>query len=87
LQSIYELEQNDRRNNASRYHNNSRQLSSNEKHLNQEEFKNFDRFNYASIKNYDMQIKQPPVHRPRKVSISVKIPFLLIYISNYIILL
>ncbi|KAE9524189.1 hypothetical protein AGLY_015434 [Aphis glycines] len=75
LQSIYELEQNDRRNNASRYHNNSRQLSNNEKHLNQEEFKNVDRFNYESIKKYDTQIKQPPVHRQRKISPTVPSKF------------
>lgn len=74
---MYELEQNKSRNYTSQYHNNSRQLLINEKHEDQEELKNINRLNYASIKKYDMPIKQPPVHRQRKVSISVKYFFYL----------
>lgn len=67
-QSMYEVESNDRHNDVFQYHNNSRQWEKNENSIDREELKNIDQFNYTSIKKYDMHIRQPPVHRHRKVS-------------------
>ncbi|CAI6358011.1 unnamed protein product [Macrosiphum euphorbiae] len=64
---MYELEQNDRHNKVFQYHNNSRQREENENREDLEEFKNIDQFNFTPIKKSDMPIRQPPVHRQRKV--------------------
>lgn len=79
---MYDIEQNDRRNDVFQYHNNSRQWEENENCVDQEELKNIDQFNYTTIKKYDMHIRQPPVHRQRKVSIAVKIILFFICILN-----
>ncbi|XP_060848643.1 tubulin monoglutamylase TTLL4-like isoform X1 [Rhopalosiphum padi] len=65
-QSMYEIEQNDRHNDVFQY-NNSRLWEENENCVDQEEFKNIDQFNYSPIKKYDMHMRQPPVHRQRKI--------------------
>lgn len=82
---MYEIEQNGRHNDVFQYHNNSRQWEENENCVDQEEFKNIDQFNYTSIKKYDVHMRQPPVHRQRKVRFTVfKKYFLFICILNYV---
>lgn len=66
-QSMYEIEHNDRCNDVFQYHNNSRQWEENENCVDQEEYKNIDQFNYTSNKKYDVHVRQPPVHRQRKI--------------------
>lgn len=68
-QSTYEVEPTERHDEVFQYHNNSRQWEENENNIDQEEFNNSDQFNYEAIKKYDMHIRQPPIHRQRKVSI------------------
>ncbi|XP_060857271.1 tubulin monoglutamylase TTLL4-like isoform X3 [Metopolophium dirhodum] len=66
-QSIHEIEQNDRRNDIFQYHSNSRQWGEKENDVHQEELKIIDQFNYTSIKNNNMHIRQSPVHCQRKI--------------------
>lgn len=72
---MYEIDHNDRCNDVFQYHNNSRKWEENENCIDQEEYKNIDQFNSTSIKKYDVHIRQPPVHRQRKVTIAVKVIF------------
>lgn len=65
--SMYVVEPTNIHNDFFQYHNNSKNWEENENNVNQEDLK-IDHFNYTSIKKYDMLIKQPPVHRQRKVS-------------------
>lgn len=74
-QSMYEVEQTDRHNEGFQYHNNLREWEENENNINQEEVKNVDKYSYTTIKKYDIPTRQPPVHRQRKVRLSVKYNF------------
>ncbi|CAH1733347.1 unnamed protein product [Aphis gossypii] len=65
-QSMYEIEQNDRRNDVFQYYNNLKQWEENENCTNQDELKNIDQFNYTSIKK-NINIRQPPVCRQGKI--------------------
>lgn len=77
---MYEIEQNDRRNDVFQYYNNLKQWEENENCTNQDELKNIDQFNYTSIKK-NINIRQPPVCRQGKVSrYYSNINFLFIYI-------
>jgi len=80
---MYEIEHNDRCNDVFQYHNNSRQWEENENCVEQEEYENIDQFNYTSNKKYDVHVRQPPVHRQRKVCVVIKIIFYLC-ILNFI---
>lgn len=72
-QPVYEIEPTDRHKEVFQYHNSSRQWEENENNVEKDEFNSLDQYNYPSVKKYDMHIKQPPLHRQRKVSISIKI--------------
>lgn len=72
-QSLYEVEPTDRHNEVFQYHNNLRQWEKNENNIDQEELNNIDQFSYTTIKKYDMHVRQPPVHRQRKVCVSLNI--------------
>jgi len=54
------------------HHNNLIKWEETENNLDQEDLKHIDPLNYTTIKKYDMHIRQPPVYRQRKVSISEK---------------
>lgn len=75
-QSLYEVEPTARHKEVFQYNNHSRHWEENENNVDQEEFKNIDQFNYSSIKKYDMHLRQPPVHRQRKVSVKIKVVIL-----------
>lgn len=64
---MYEVEPNGRHNMVFQYHNDSREWEENENNLEKLEFNN-DQFNYPTIKKYDAHMRQPPIHRQRKVS-------------------
>lgn len=64
---MYEVEPNDRHNMVFQYHNNSREWEENENNVDQVEFSNVDQFNYPTIKKYEVHMRQPPIHRQRKV--------------------
>ncbi|VVC41200.1 Hypothetical protein CINCED_3A015863 [Cinara cedri] len=66
-QSMYDIEPTDRHNEVFPYHNNSRRWEENKNNIDQEKFKNIDQFNYTPIKKYDKLMRQPPVHRQRKL--------------------
>lgn len=66
---MYVVEPTDRRNDVFQYHN-SRKWEESENNISQEELeKSIDSFGYTAIKNYDVHIRSPPVHRQRKVNI------------------
>ncbi|VVC44640.1 Hypothetical protein CINCED_3A020272 [Cinara cedri] len=65
-QSKYDIESTDRRNEVLQYQHNSRRWEENKNNVDQEEFKNIDQLN-TPIKKYDKLVRQPPVHRQRKL--------------------
>lgn len=65
---MYVVDPTDTHNEVLLYHNNLETWEENENNLAQEDLKNVDRFNYSSIKKFDMMLRHPPVHRQRKVS-------------------
>lgn len=71
-QSTYEVELIEKHDKDLLYHNNSKQWEENENIVDQGEIKNNDQLNYDTIKKYDTHIRQSPVHRQLKVSVSVK---------------
>lgn len=76
---MYEIEQNDKCNDVFQYHNNLKQWEDNDNCTNQEGLKNIDQFNYTSIKK-NINIRQPPVCRQGKVSITT---ILIFYLSIF----
>lgn len=74
-QPMYEVEPTDRHSEVFQCRKNLRQWEENENNINREELKNVEQFNYSTIKNFDIPIRQPPIHRQRKVSILVKLYF------------
>jgi len=68
-QPLYEVEPTDRHKEDFKYHNNSEQWEENENNLDEEDFKSINPFSYRTINKYDIHIRQPPVHRQRKVGV------------------
>lgn len=65
----YEIEPSNRRNEVFQY--NSRQWEENENNVEQEQFSNIDQCICATVKKYDVKMRQPPVHGQRKVNVIV----------------
>jgi len=65
---MYVVETTDKHNEVFQYHNNLGIWEENENSIAQEDLKNIDKFKYTPIKKFDLMIRQPPVHRQRKVS-------------------
>lgn len=75
-QSVYGVESTEMHKEVFQYHDYSKQWEENENNIEKvEEYQNIDQFNYTTVKKYDIHMRQPPVHRQRKVSISIRTIF------------